>query len=69
MFGIYSDFPPLHSLLGFVNQLFVEDDDVLSLVILNEIHVLQRGHDVFLLNRRQLADVVGRDLWRLRGGG
>ena len=41
---------------------YLETDDVLALVVVDEVHALQGGDDVVLLDAGLLADLIDRDL-------
>ena len=45
-----------------VQELLLETDDVLALVVVDEVHALQGGDDVVLLDAGLLADLIDRDL-------
>ena len=60
MLGVDSHRSSFHSFFRFFDEIFVKNDDVLSFVILDEIHVLQRRDDVFFLDRRHFANFIDR---------
>ena len=45
-----------------VKELLLQADDVLALVVVDEVHALQGGDDVVLLDAGLLADLIDRDL-------
>ena len=49
---IYPDLPFLELFLMLVQQLFLQTDDVLALVVVDQVHALQRRDHVILLDAR-----------------
>ena len=57
---------PLGQLLGvLVQQVLLQAQDVLALVVVDQVHGLEGGDDILLLDAGLFADLVDGDLGRL----
>ena len=63
-FGIDGDISFGQLLLMLVDQLLVQGEDVLTLVVIDQVEILQGGDDVILLDGGGLTQLVDGDLRR-----
>lgn len=56
--GVYPDLPLVHGARMFLQHLLRQADDVLSLVVLDQVQVLQSGNHVLLPDAGQLTHLT-----------